>query len=308
VTYTHSCIHVTKFSSAYRWRLLLKLCSFCRTHVAPSWRADNGRGRPPQHWPHASRQRQPWCPRIRCQSTRCRFRVRLRDDRKHDRRRTAPQPYRSRHVDQHCRHQHPRPGPRERQHAPTVQIRGRRLQNLLHQSQRLQHEPSLARRRSRRIRRPFSLRRRLHRLPISPQHLLHSPSPRPSLDTDLDLAQSISLAGNDTLGYAHDLQAGPVRKTGEIKACGPSNQCDIGQCSITSLRCAGRDTPVRACLPSCSSNNPSCPAGADCDLDYRAPSKSNEVSNKIRSARLSQPLYFGLCRPTNPSPRLGCPK
>jgi hypothetical protein len=132
--------------------------------------------------------------------------------------------------------------------------------------------------------------------------------PAQSLDTDLDLAQSISLAGNDTLGYAHDLQAGPVRKTGEIKACGPSNQCDIGQCSITSLRCAGRDTPVRACLPSCSSNNPSCPAGADCDLDYRAPSKSNEVSNKIRSARLSQPLYFGLCRPTNPSPRLGCPK
>jgi hypothetical protein len=135
-----------------------------------------------------------------------------------------------------------------------------------------------------------------------------SPPPRPaqSLSLDLDVAQSIELAGNDTIGYASDLQAGPQRPTGEIISCKSNSECGGGICAETFLKCGARFEPVLACLPRCRSNDRSCPRSSECDYDARAPSKLNQISTK--SVSITQPLYLGRCRPMTPSPRLQCPR
>jgi hypothetical protein len=136
-----------------------------------------------------------------------------------------------------------------------------------------------------------------------------APPARPAQTVNLslnDIAQPIGLAGNDTTGYADDLQAGPVRPTGEIKSCRSNSECGGGTCAETFIRCNGAFKPVLACLPRCSSNDPSCPKSSECDYNSKAPSKLNQVSGK--SASINQPLYLGWCRPMTPSPRLQCPK
>jgi hypothetical protein len=131
------------------------------------------------------------------------------------------------------------------------------------------------------------------------------PPPRPVGTVDINTAHSIALAGNDTIGYADSLQAGPERPTGEIISCRSNSECGGGLCAETFLRCGSVFKPVYACLPRCRSNDRACPRTSECDYDARAPSKFNSVSTK--SASFSQPLYLGRCRPMTPSPRLQCP-
>jgi hypothetical protein len=133
-----------------------------------------------------------------------------------------------------------------------------------------------------------------------------TPPPRPVGTVNVDTFQPIALAGNDTIGYADSLQAGPERPTGEIISCRSKSDCGGGDCAETYLRCGSSFKPVLACLPRCRSNDRACPRSSECDYDALAPSKFNSVSTK--SANFGHPLYLGRCRPMNPSPRLQCPK
>ncbi|KAF2190377.1 hypothetical protein K469DRAFT_746897 [Zopfia rhizophila CBS 207.26] len=122
----------------------------------------------------------------------------------------------------------------------------------------------------------------------------------PSLD--LDLAEFVNFAGNNTGGLAD----GGLRPTGEIISCTSNSQCNGGQCLPTTLVCNGVPRSVNACLPKCSSADPSCPGSSDCFYETGLPSKLNTVAG--RNAALKKPVQQGHCRPRAPSPKLACPR
>ncbi|KAH7408226.1 hypothetical protein DE146DRAFT_365948 [Phaeosphaeria sp. MPI-PUGE-AT-0046c] len=123
---------------------------------------------------------------------------------------------------------------------------------------------------------------------------------------DFDLANNVT-PENSTLGNDGSMQAGPGRPSGEIKACKSSSECTgTSTCVDTSIRCNGALKTVKACLPSCRSNEQSCPRTSECDYDRQAPSKLNAVSG--RKASVDQPFYLGRCRPSGASAFLPCPR
>lgn len=124
---------------------------------------------------------------------------------------------------------------------------------------------------------------------------------------NLDLINNLRPTDDSPLQTDGSMQAGPTRPTGEIKKCTSNSDCTTGSaCLDTSIRCGGAFKSVKACLPSCRSNDNSCPNTSECDYDRLAPSKLNGVSG--RSTNVNQPFYLGRCRPPGPSAKLPCPK
>lgn len=124
----------------------------------------------------------------------------------------------------------------------------------------------------------------------------------PTLDLDLDNAEFVNFAGNDTGGLA----AGGSRPTGDITGCSSSTQCNGAQCLPTVIICNGVRTSVNACLPRCSSADPSCPGSSDCFYEAALTSKLNAVAG--RNAVLKRPVQQGHCRPRAATRALACPR